>query len=40
MKYDDYDIIGSTLWSYPKLNINNSFDFKMIYYKDSINLHL
>lgn len=31
IKTNDYNIIGSTLWSYPLNDFNNSLDFSMIY---------
>jgi len=39
IKHDEYDIIGTILWSYPDLSLKNSFDFKMIYNKNLINLN-
>jgi predicted phosphohydrolase len=32
---DDYDIIGSTLWSNPLYNLKKSIDFRMIYYSNN-----
>lgn len=37
--HDEYEIIGTILWSYPKLNIKNSFDFKYIHYDEFNNLN-
>ena len=36
---ENYNIIGSTLWSYPKYEFYNSMDYSMIYYNDDEKLN-
>ena len=33
IKFNNYEILGTILWSYPQYNIYNSIDFRKIYFR-------